>query len=375
MRNPQTDGFISVDDHVQEPPDLWLKRLSNTKWGDRIPHLEPQPDGTERWVIDGQELPLTGALMPDRNQEPQRWEEAPPVAYVPAERLKAMDAGGVDYSVLYPTVSGLAGETFGRIRDAELELACVRAYNDWLVEEWAGASKRFIPQCILPIYPVDAAVKEVKRAVAKGHRGVIYPAVPMELRDVPHINEPDYDALWATCQDLEAPICFHAGASNALQLQPYSGFSPKLSAALQAMTRPASSIFIVVNLLLSKILLRFPKLKVVFAESALGWGSYLLEYADYQFNNDRLYLEGYPMKPSEMFRRQCYLTGWYDRASLKERGLIGVENILWSTNFSLASSTWPESRDAVALSFDGLSDDERRRILWGNAAGLYKIEA
>ena len=67
-----------------------------------------------------------------------------------------MDAAGVDYSVLYPTVAGLAGEAFGRLRDPDLELACVQAYNDWLIEEWAAASERFIPQCIVPIWPVEA---------------------------------------------------------------------------------------------------------------------------------------------------------------------------------------------------------------------------
>ena len=77
-----------------------------------------------------------------------------------------MDAAGIDYSVLYPTVAGLAGETFGRLKDPALELACVQAYNDWLIDEWAGASDRFIPQCIVPIGPVEATVTEIRRAVA-----------------------------------------------------------------------------------------------------------------------------------------------------------------------------------------------------------------
>ena len=132
-------GFISVDDHVQEPPDLWTDRLSQNRWGARLPHLERASDGAERWVVDGKillggDVGKAGAFMPDRNCEPTRWDEVPAAAYNPAERLKVMDAAGVDYSVLYPTVAGLAGEAFGRIEDSELELACVRAYNDWLIE-------------------------------------------------------------------------------------------------------------------------------------------------------------------------------------------------------------------------------------------------
>ena len=127
--------FISVDEHVQEPPGVWTRRLSSSKWGNRIPHVEQKSDGTERWIVDGCEVPPDGvadcgAVMSDRNQNPQRWQDVPAVVYNPRERLKAMDADGVDYAVLYPTVAGRAGQTFGQITDPELELACVQAYND-----------------------------------------------------------------------------------------------------------------------------------------------------------------------------------------------------------------------------------------------------
>ena len=370
-------GLISVDDHVQEPPELWTRRLSKTRWGNRLPHLENQSDGTQRWVVDGNALPLsgvglTGALMDDRTRVPQSWEEVPKAAYLPAERLRAMDADGVACSVLYPTVAGPSGENFGRLTDADLELACVQAYNDWLIEEWASTSKRFIPQCIVPLWPVEATVAEIKRAVRMGHKGVVFPAVPMELRNVPHINDAAYDPVWAACQDLNVPICFHPGSFNTIQFAAHEYFQGKLAATLEALSRPASLVFVLVNLLLSRILLRFPELKVVFPESSLGWGTYLLEYGDHQAEQDRLQLEGYP-KLSEMFRRQCYLTGWYDRATLKTRSYVGAENILWSTNFPLATSTWPNTRDYLARSLDGLPEDTQRRIRSENAAKLYHL--
>jgi uncharacterized protein len=372
-------GFISADDHVQEHPEVWTQRLSKTRWGDRIPQLRRLENGTEGWVVDGRQLPLRGvarasALMPDRAREPLHWEEIPQVVYDAKERLRAMDADGVDYSVLYPSVAGLAGETFGRLTDPELELACVQAYNDWLIEEWAKVSPRFIPQCIVPLFPIEAVVAEIKRAVAKGHLGVIYPAVPMELRDVPHINEPAYDPIWATCQDLEVPLCFHAGASEAIQIQPYAGYSEEIASAFRAIVQPVSSVSVVVNLLVSRVLIRYPRLKVVFGESALGWGAYLLEYTDFQAKGDRLHLEGYELTPSQLFKRQCYLVGWYDRASLQTRHFIGSENILWATQFPLTTSTWPNSQDYIARSFAGVPENERQKILWKNAAQLYKIQ-
>ena len=371
-------GLISVDDHIQEPPDLWTQRLSKNRWGDRIPHIERAVDGTEQWVVDGLLLldgsaGRAGALMADRNCEPSRWDDVPPAAYVPSERLKAMDAAGIDYSVLYPTVAGLAGETFGRLEDPELEVACVQAFNDWLIDEWASASDRFIPQCITPLFPIEAAVNEIRRAVKNGHRGVIYPSVPMELRDVPHINDSIYDPLWTTCQDLAVPICFHAGASTAIQIPAYEGYSPTVAAAFQAITRPASTVSVLVNLLISKILMRFPNLKVVLAESGLGWGAYLLEYTDFQATGDQLPRNGYDLMPSQMFKRQCYLVGWYDQASLRVRNYIGTESILWSTQFPLATSTWPNTKGALVKSFDGVDANDRQKILWANAAKLYKI--
>jgi predicted TIM-barrel fold metal-dependent hydrolase len=372
-------GFISADDHVQEHPEVWTRRLSKTRWGDRIPQLRRLENGTEGWVVDGRQLSLrgvarAGALMPDRGREPLHWAEIPQVVYDAKERLRAMDADGVDYSVLYPSVAGVAGETFGRLTDPEFELACVQAYNDWLIEEWAKVSPRFIAQCIVPLFPIEAAVAEIKRAVARGHRGVIYPAVPMELRDVPHINEPAYNPIWATCQDLEVPLCFHAGASEAIQIQPYAGYSEEIASAFRAIVQPVSTVSVVVNLLISRVLMRYPRLKVVFGESALGWGAYLLEYTDFQAKGDRLHLEGYELTPSQLFKRQCYLVGWYDRASLQTRHFIGSENILWATQFPLTTSTWPNSQDYIARSFAGVPENERQKILWKNAAQLYKIQ-
>jgi predicted TIM-barrel fold metal-dependent hydrolase len=371
-------GFISADDHVQEHPEVWTKRMSKAKWGDRIPHVERQADGTERWVVDGQKIDLDGvaiggAAMPDRAREPQRWDEVPKVVYTPRERLAAMDVDGVDYSVLYPSVAGRAGETFGRLKDAELELACVQAYNDFLIDEWTSVSPRFIAQCIVPLAPIDAMVAEIKRAVGKGHRGVVMPSVPMMLRDVPHINEPVYDPLWATCQELDVPVCFHSGVTRDIQFPPYAGFSPEIASCMEAITRPVSAVLVMANFLFARILERFPKLNVIWAETSLAWGAYELELADHQFERQRLHTEGYDLLPSQLFKRQCHIVGWFDTSGMETRHHIGLKSLLWSTNFPQSTSTWPESRKAIARSFEGVPEKERKQVLVDNAARLYKL--
>ena len=371
-------GLISADDHVQEHPEVWTARMSRQKWGDRIPHVMRMTDGNDAWIVDGQRLSLpgvavTGAAMADRVREPQHWDEVPRAVYSAPERLKAMDADGVDCSIIYPSVSGLAAETFGKLADADLELACTRAYNDWLIEEWADVSPRFVPQCIVPIWPMERTVTEITRAVSKGHKGVIYPASPMEFRAVPHINEPAYDPLWATCQDLGVPLCFHAGGSAKIQMHPGDGFNPAAAAAFSDVVRSVSSIAVVANFLLARVLDRFPKLKIVFAESSIGWGAYEVEYADYQSAADGLPSEGYSLKPSELFQRQCYFTCWYDRASLVARRYLGSANILWASHFPLATSSWPDTHRQVEMSFADVPDQEKRQILWENAAKLYSL--
>jgi uncharacterized protein len=373
-----TYGFISADDHVQEHPEVWTSRMSRAKWGDSVPHLERKSDGNDCWVIGGERISLpgiaiAGGVMGDRTQAPRRWEEVPRMVYTAQERLKAMDLDGIDYSVLYPSVAGLAAENFGKLNDPDLELACVQAYNDWLIEEWTTVSSRFVPQCIVPLWPMERTVAEIRRAVAGGHKGVIYPASPMELRDVPHINEPVYDPLWATCEDLGVPLCFHSGASPKIQLRPGADFSPRVAAAFSDIVRSVSSVAVLANFLFSRVLYRFPKLKIIFAESSLGWGAYEIEYADYQSDADGLQSEGYPLKPSELFQRQCYFTCWYDRMSLKARRYLGSSNILWSTHFPLATSTWPNTRQHIELSFGDISEDERDQMLWRNAAKLYAL--
>lgn len=308
--------------------------------------------------------------MSDRVNTPKRWDEMPMAAYVAADHLMAMDQDGIERAALYPTVAGFSGETFGAIKDPELELACVQAYNDWLIEDWASTSNRLVPQCIVPISSVDATVAEIKRSVARGHRGVIFPAVPMHLRDVPHINSPEYDRVWAACQELRVPLCFHAGSAPELQFPVAPDSSPQLAAALQAVIRPASAVFDLVNILFSRILLRFPNLRVVFAESTIGWGTFLIEYADHQYEQDHC---NYLLKPSEMFHRQCYLTAWYDPVKINVRH-VGIGNVLWATNFPAANSTWPDTQAFVEKCFVGMTNEEKEQILRGNAAKLYGMQ-
>jgi uncharacterized protein len=373
--------FISVNEHVIESPDVWTSRLSKEKWGDRIPHIVRKSDGTDIWLIDGREVPLVGtgsaaACMPDHVAEPQQWDEIPSVITTPEKRAAAMDANGVSYAVLYPSVAGIGGEAFGKIEDPGLEMACVRAYNDWLIEHWAAYSPKFVPQCIVPLSSFEAIEAEIRRSVANGHKGVILPGIPDQVRKgAPHINDPRYDAVWRTCEELNVPVCFHAGIVPSMELEPYSGYSPAVAAAFRAITRPASGTAMLSNFLISKIFERFPKLKVVFAESAMGLTSFGIEGSDYGFRMWRLDERyGHKARPSALFRSNCFIVGWYDRTNL--RGVadyLGTDSLLWTTKFPLGTSTWPDIQKQIDTSFSDMSGEERAKVLWSNPAALYGL--
>ena len=340
--------IISAVDHVIEPPTVWTDRLSKSKFGARIPHLERGADGSDRWIVDGRAFALAdiadvGALLPDRVSHGEtvgRHSKAPPMirrrdckpwttmALATACSIRASPGFPASVSVRWPIRSWPSP-------------ACKLTTTGSLMNG-CKTSNRFIPQCIVPLSPIEATVAEIRRAVGRGHRGVIFPAAPMQLGALPHINGAEYDPVWAVCQELEIPLCFRAGSAPELfQFPTAPKMAPELAAAMQAATRSASAVFDLTNILFSRILLRFPKLKVIFAESTIGWGTYLLEYADHQYEQDHC---DYPLKPSEMFHRQCYLTTWYDEARINARH-VGVDNILWSTNFPAANSTWPDTRN------------------------------
>ena len=366
-------GVISADDHVQEAPDVWTNRMSKTKFGDDIPHIVDLPDGSQTWALGGSVQGFGGlARIAGVKARVRTWDEVPRSTYVASERLKILDQEELDASVLFPNIIGITNQNFQKEGSEEFRLACIRAYNDWLIETWAAASERFIPQCIVPIWPVETTVDEIRRAVGMGHRGVIFPSLPMHLRKVPHISGPEYDPLWSVCEELDVPVCLHAGASTKLQYSPSPKVKRALAGALDAVTRPVSSVFVLSLYSFSRIFLRHPGLRVVFAESALSWAMLYMEWADHQFEHDGLAREGYDLKPSEMFHRQCFLTSWFDQVA-PFVSYVGADHILWSTNFPLATSTWPRTGETLDRCFRGVSKEVRESVLWRNAARLYRL--
>jgi uncharacterized protein len=378
--------IVSVVDHVQEPPDLWTQRVDE-KFKSRVPQVAKQPDGSEAWVIDGAvraDIPLaeTGALKDQRftGEAPRTWAEVPSVLYDPQERLKAMDRDGIGYSVLYPTIARY--EVLGTIEDSALQLACVQAYNDWLIDTWGKASPRFIPQAIIPLDP-QAAAKELDRAVAKGHRGVIVPIEASQINpSAPNGYDAVWDVLWEKAQTLGVPVCFPSGSAPKFLLDINPNLDAAVVRAFNEVREWIASSGVVPQFLYSGIPERFPKLNVIFASSGVGWCSYSLEVCNHEW--DRKYRQITPVLrkdppyemelPSDMFHRQMYVTAGNESVGMKVRDFIGIDNILWQSAFPLDLSTYPNSVETIERNMQEVPPDEREKMLSGNAARLYNIK-
>ena len=398
-------GLISADSHGQLDKNTFLDRMSKARWGERIPHIietrdpalmaEPVDHAVERWSINGKVVDTRGvcncpAVMDDprRTYHPQRWEEVPLKVYDPVERLKVLDEDGVDGEVLFPNPP-VQNATFLQ-GDAEFELACIRAYNDGLAE-WSEVSPRYIPLALIPyLSDISVAVAEVERAVKKGHKGILMVAEPnlvLQGRDdlfglagtgsttgsVPRINDPYWNPLWDACQELDVPIHWHANAGIILRPPSWKAYN-RAQITVSFIPGGLSAVCqFLPNLIFSGNLERYPRLKWVCAETGLGWINYALEACDHEWERRRLWTEGVVTRPSEQFRRQMYVCFWFEKVGLKSRHMIGVDNIMWQSDYPHNTSTYPDSWATVERTLVDVPADERERLLYVNAQNLYKL--
>jgi len=369
--------LISVDDHLIEPPDLFVKHL-DARYLDRAPKLLRNDEGNDVWVF-GKVVMETAALnavagrpKEEYGLEPQSLDEVRPGCYDVHERVKDMNAGGVLASMNFPSFPTFTARTF-LCEDIELSNALVRAYNDWHIDEWCGAYPgRFIPMAVPLIWDAQLTADEVRRMAAKGCRSLSFTENPAAL-GYPSFHDSYWDPLWRACCDTGTVLSIHLGSSGRLTI-PAVDSPPDVMITLQPMNIQSAA----ADLLWSRVLKEFPGLRVALSEGGTGWIPYFLERVDRTFEMHRAWtLQDFGGRlPSEVFREHfltCFIS---DPVGVALRHRIGVDNIAWEADYPHSDSMWPNAPEELGAVFgaNDVADDEIAKITHENAMRWYSFD-
>ncbi|MBM4405028.1 MAG: amidohydrolase [Chloroflexi bacterium] len=372
--------LISADDHIIEPAHVWTSRATGALKA-KVPHVVPAADGTESWQIEGKVYPniglnaQAGKKFEEYSAKAQKFSDMRPGCYDPAARVKDMDLDGIRTQISFPSVPGIGGEKLMQIADPEVRRLSFQAYNDWLIEEYQGPRKgRLIGLGILPMNDPDEAEAELRRIAKRGIKSLSIPAWLAEVPGCKSIVHPQYDPVWSLCEEYNLPINLHIAGGRTQQANFLK--DPLPGQAEVFLTESSLTNFsILAWIVWGGLLARHPKLVCVSSEGGIGWVPYFLERADHAFNRHRFWMKAQIKElPSSYFHRQCYVAFIEDYAGIFARSLIGVENILWESDYPHTDTTWPFSHQAVDKSLKGVPEDERRKIVYENARRVYHLD-
>lgn len=380
--------MISIDDHVIEHPMVWQDRLSK-KFKERGPMIiesnEPDHDqydhaiegSHELWVFEGRRYPqfaLNAVVERDRKDlglEPYRFDQILPGCYDPVERVKDMEIDGIQAQLCFPSFPRFAGTLFLESEDMELALACVQAYNDFIIDEWCGtAPDRLIPMVILPLWDPQLAATEIYRTAAKGAKAITFPETTTTL-GLPSFHTDHWNPVFGGAAETGMPLCLHFGSSGR---PPSTGDDAPITVWISTMG--TNSMLATADLLFSPVFHNFPDLKVALAEGGIGWMPYILERIDYVWERHKYYSGiNQEVRPSDLFRKNMWGCFIDDEAGIRERYTIGIDRITWECDYPHSDSNWPNSRKRAAEMFAEVPDDEVRQIVELNARKLLNFDA
>lgn len=386
------DMIISVDDHVIEPAHLfetWLPepakregvhpRVERRRMGAMVYRggttyeIDWSGDGPECdvWLYEDLVFPLkrhiaaVGFDRDDMTLSPITYDEMRPGCFDPVERLADMDADGVQTSLCFPTFPRFCGQTFTEAKDKDLALACVEAYNRWMIEEWCGsAAGRLVPLGIVPLWDAELAAGVVRRNAAAGCHAVAFSEIPAKL-GLPSIHTGYWDPFFQACEETGTVVCMHIGSSS--QMPSTSADAPPAVAATLSFGNAMSS---VTDFMFSGVFVRFPSLKIAYSEGQIGWVPYILERADDVWEQHRAWggvADTITEPPSRFWKSNIFGCFFRDPHGVENLDKIGVDTVTFETDYPHTDSTWPHSRKIFDEQTSFLSPDLKWKLLRGNA--------
>jgi predicted TIM-barrel fold metal-dependent hydrolase len=367
--------LISVDDHLLEPPDTFEGRLP-AKYKDQAPKVVETEEGHEVWYFEDQPyfqvgfMCVAGRPKEDHRFEPCRFSEVRPGCYNIDARIKDMDIGGIHASVNFPSgVTGFGGTLFSETNDQDLGLECVRAWNDWLFDDWFSPYKeRIVPLGITYLADPEKGAEEIRRNAARGFTAVTFPEQPHML-GYPSVYDPKWDPIMRACAETETVLNLHIGASGFPKMPPGA---PMLE--LGATLFGPMAVSACAEWLWSPWPVKYPDLKIAMSEGGIGWVAMLIDRVDNIMARSG-YGAGWSDKqntPTDVLRRNFWFCMIDDPSTIATRHTIGVENILFESDFPHGDGTWPDTQQVMKDVLGDLPVEEIRMIAHENAAKLYR---
>ncbi len=393
--------IISVDDHVIEPGNVWQDRLPEKfkAIGPRIVRkklkgmnyqggnfsFEYAGDNDEGfwcdwWYCEDLRYPMTrlsAAAGYDRDEvtvSPITMQDMRPGCWNQKDRLADMDVNHVEASLCFPSFPRFCGQAFYERKDRELGDLCVKAYNDWMLDEWcAGTGGRLIPLIIIQLWDPVAAAAEIHRNAAKGCRAVTFSEIPPFL-GLPSIHDKDrfWDPFLQACQDTGTVINMHIGSSS--KMPSTSGDAPAAVSSTLTYMNAAMSL---TDWLMSGVFERFPNLKIAYSEGQIGWIPYVLERADKVWEDNRAWggvADIVKRPPSEYYYSNIYGCFFDDPHGLKNIEAVGEDNITFETDYPHSDSTWPHTKKIAEEIMSGLTQEQVNKIVRGNAIKMLQLD-
>ena len=366
-------GIISADGHVCEPANCYVDHI-DPQYRDRAPRIMEMEDGTEAFVVPGMRKPVALGFVDGAGFGPKerlaraktmRFADVRPAAYSGRDRLAFMDQDGLAAELIYASV----GMGICMHRDAEFKDACMQAYNRWLAGMCSEAPERIFGLAQTAVLSVDSAIADFSRAKEMGFVGMMMPGDPIH-EDFDH---PDYDALWECAADLQLPICFHILTSRAgsIDAKPRGHALNNFLGIIRAVQD------VVGMMVLGGVFERHPDLKLVVAESDVGWLPHYMYRMDHaaRINAEDGILKGLSKLPSQYIRSNVWATFQDDLTAYHSLGLMDVEHLLWASDFPHTDSTWPRSRQLIAEQAAHLNEAQHQAIFRDNTATLFNLPA
>ncbi len=368
--------IIDADSHINEPGDVWQSRVPQAL-RDRAPKMVTLPDGRVGWSFDnGKRVKRVGTAQSGVHvTQSSRSGATPaqirPASYDPRARLKEMEYDMVQAQVIYPSMA-LNG-LYSYADDRDMQVACVAAYNDWIHEFSSVSPERLVGMPIAPATGVEDLLLEWRRVANRGDRGFVIASYPNGGR----YPLPEDDRFWAEVQewDYAAPIHFgFLGDKPASAAGDLPDLGYLTAAALNdlgvGIYRP------IADMIHMGLFEKYPKLRIVAVETGIGWIPYFLQVLDNSFLRRR-WASGIHLKrmPSEYFREHIWATFITDAHGLDNRHAIGVDRIMWSTDYPHNNSNWPDSQRFLEYELKNIPAEEKRKILRDNALKMYRLDA